>query len=144
MPRAPRSIRLTLSAAALLAGILGCTVPPSLELAGVSRFRTLSQTMDAEVDPLVEKRLPLELVKDANAVDYPSIQGAALRIAGYFRDATIPGHTMYLRRTERIVGAKLAETWFRELANAAERRDRAALVLLMGRKRKICSSCHDY
>ena len=82
-------------------------------------YKDIEEAMEAEVKPLVDELLTLELNKDADKIDYNSIRRSAMSVRSIFRQTMDPKRVLYLKSGKYRASANTAANWFRDIATAA-------------------------
>ena len=103
--------------------------------------------MDGEMQPIGGMFIS-ELTKDPGDIDYKMIGDRSRRTARYFglfHDKKNPLFERYEGdKNEHRADATKARAWLLEIAAAADRKEQATLVRLVGRHEKMCSLCHVF
>ena len=122
-----------------MALVIACTSAPA---PGYKQYQGWETLMEHEMHP-IQDAFTDELTKDPQDTDYQLIGGWSRRAAYYFTLFSDKNSHLYVNDAEERTSAHKARAWLLAMAGAADRKEQATLVRLLGQRLKICTQCHE-
>ena len=122
-----------------MALVIACASAPTPQYQQYQGWETL---MEHEMGPM-HGTFTDELTKDPRDTDYQLIGDWSRRAAYYFTLFSDKNSHLYDNDADEQASAQKARAWLLAMAGAADRKEQATLVRLLGRRLKICTQCHE-
>jgi len=130
----------TLLVAAVGIGLLiACASAPAPRY---KQYQDWQSLMEHEMRP-IQGAFTDELTKDHQDIDYQFIGGWSRKAAYYFTLFSDKNSSLYDKDADERTSAQKSRAWLLAMAGAADRKEQATLVRLLGQSKKICTQCHD-
>jgi len=124
-----------------MALVIACASAPALQYK-YKQYPGWEALMEHEMGPM-QGAFTDELTKDPGDTDYQLIGDWSRRAAYYFTLFSDKNSHLYDNDADERASAQKARTWLLAMAGAADRKEQATLVRLLGRRLKICTQCHE-
>lgn len=119
--------------------VIACSSAPEPQH---KRYEDWHELMEHEMRP-IQDAFTDELTKDPGDIDYRFIGDWSQRAAYYFTLFSDKNSQLYDEDATERASAQKAQAWLLAIAGAADRKEQATLVRLMGQRAKICTQCHE-